>query len=64
MRTREISRVVRVGRALYVSIPAAIQEVCGLKRGDRVVWEADGRTILVAKLPLDEIISRSILRRE
>lgn len=60
--TREISRCVRMSRALYVAVPVAIQKAIGWKRGDRVVWETDGRTVLVAKIPMDEIISRAILK--
>lgn len=60
--TRDISRVVKISRALYVSIPAAIQAAAGIKRGDRLVWETDGRTILMAKIPMEEIITRGILR--
>ncbi len=60
--TREIGRVMRVGRALYVCIPKSIQEAAGIKRNDRIVMECDGRTILMAKIPMNELISRALLK--
>lgn len=63
VKTREIGRAIKVGRALYVAIPTLIQQATGIKRGDRLAFETDGRTVLMAKIPIEEIISRALLKR-
>ncbi len=61
---RCVARVVSIGHSLYVTIPSPIRNLAGLKAGDRVAVETDGRTVLFAKIPFEELINRALLRRK
>lgn len=61
---RCVARVVSIGHSLYVTLPPPIRNLAGLKAGDRVAVETDGRTVLFAKIPFEELINRALLKRE
>lgn len=52
----EISRVVRISRALYVSIPQAFQRAFKIRAGDRLFWKNHGQQITVVKEKARETI--------
>lgn len=56
---KDVSRVVQVGRALYCCLPRKVCELAGLKRGDRLVIETDGRMIYAARIPFEELIHKA-----
>lgn len=58
-----MARVVQIGHSLYVTIPAPIRNQAGLKPGDRVAVETDGRSVIFAKIPFEELINRALLKR-
>lgn len=43
------------GRNLMTRIPKAIEEESGLKKGDKLEWEADGKELKINKKKEDEI---------
>lgn len=53
-----------VGHSIYVTVPGPILRLSGLKAGDRVAMETDGRTVLFAKIPFEELINMALLRRK
>lgn len=55
---KDISRVVAVGNALYVLLPKKVCELTGLKRGDRLCMETDGRMVYAARVPFEELMAR------
>jgi hypothetical protein len=55
---REVSRVVGVGHALYMLVPTGICRRTGLKKGDRLAMETDGRTVYAARIPFEDLISK------
>jgi hypothetical protein len=55
---KQVSAVVQVGRSLYALLPQKVCQEAGLKRGDRMVIETDGRLIYAARIPFEELISR------
>jgi bifunctional DNA-binding transcriptional regulator/antitoxin component of YhaV-PrlF toxin-antitoxin module len=55
---KDISRVVKVGRALYVLLPKKVCELAGLKRGDRLCMETDGQMVYAARVPFEELMAR------
>ena len=57
---REISRIVRVGRALYLLLPSKVSQDAGLKRGDRLCVETDGNMVYAVKVPMDELLARKL----
>lgn len=61
---RNVGRLVNIGHSVYVTVPAPILRFAGLKAGDRVAMETDGRSVIFAKIPFDELINRALLRRE
>lgn len=57
---KDISRVVQVGRALYVLLPKKVCELAGLKRGDRLCMETDGNMVYAARVPFEELMARKL----
>lgn len=60
---KSVARVVRIGHALYVTLPQPIARITGIKPGDRVAVETDGRSVVFAKIPFDELINLALLRQ-
>lgn len=55
---KDISRVVKVGRALYVLLPQKVCQLAGLKRGDRLCIETDGSMVYAVRVPFEELMAR------
>jgi len=53
-----ISRVVQHGRALYVTIPTGAAAQAGIKRHDRLGVTVEGRTLLMERIPFEELATR------
>lgn len=61
---RAVSRITRFGASLYMLVPLSICEKAGIKRGDRVALDTDGRTVYFARIPFEELINRRSLVKE
>lgn len=57
-----VGRVIKIGQALYVTLPKNIAHFVGLKQGDRVAMETDGQSVIFAKVPFEELINQRVLR--
>ena len=55
---KQVSTVTAVGRSLYILLPQQVCELAGLKRGDRMVIETDGRMVYATRIPFEELIRR------
>lgn len=53
---KEVSRVVQVGRGLYMLLPTKVAEKAGVKRGDRLCVDTNGRMIFMARIPWEELM--------
>lgn len=59
----EVSRLIKIGRAIYMGIPVKILEACPLKAGDRMAVITDGRTIAAARIDLHDIVNKAMLKQ-
>ncbi len=56
-----VTRILRNGKAYYVSIGSVALERLGLKKGDAVVVRVTGRTIEIRKVDLHEVFDQADL---
>lgn len=55
-KTRTVSRILRQGGSHYCLIPVDVMSRLGLKHGDRIIMDTDGRIGYFAKLPIEELL--------
>lgn len=53
-----VSRVIKIGRALYVGISAETAKQAGVKKGDRLGVTVEGRTVVMERIPFEELATR------
>lgn len=59
----QVSRVIKIGRALYVGISAETAKRAGVKKGDRLGVTVEGRTVVMERIPFEELATRLRGRR-
>ena len=59
---KAVARVVHIGHSLYATLPRNIARIAGIKAGDRLAVETDGRSVLLAKIPFEDLINRALMR--
>ena len=59
----EVSRIIRISKALYLGVPRKIAEMLCLRAGDRMAIITDGRTLAAAKIDMNEIVNRALLKQ-
>jgi len=51
-----VTRVVRVGRSLYVCIPTSLHDALAWRAGDRLVAAVTDGGLMLRRLPLEELV--------
>lgn len=51
----ELARVVKIGRALYINLPAKVARECVLNAGDRVAVRIAGEKLVLERVQMEKL---------
>lgn len=60
----EVGRVVQNGGSLYLTLPTVICEIAGLRKGDRMAIDTDGRVVFAARIPIEDLLNQRVFKRD